>query len=160
MKVKRSADLSSIFENSNFVHKVPAPLDIPEYPASYAECISVSALRYDNTIPAYSNYGQYISVCAPGGDLSLDQNFDGFGDGILQQTHNGFDFSSFYYFFMEGTSPAFALVSGVAALIVSKSTVALSPLQVIDILQGPPRSSNLAGRDTGKDRIRKCRLSL
>jgi len=121
--------------------------NIPEYPASFLESISVSAIRYDYTIPAYSNYGQYITVCAPGGDLTVDQNWDGFGDGILQQTHNGNDFSFFYYFFAEGTSQACALVSGVAALIVSKSTIPLTPLQVTDILIGSAADLGTTGWD-------------
>jgi len=120
---------------------------VPEYPASYTECLSVSALRYDYRIPSYSNYGAYIDVCAPGGDLSVDQNLDNFGDGILQQTHNGSNFSTFYYYFMEGTSPACALVSGVAALIISKSTIPLTPLQVTDILKGSATDLGAAGWD-------------
>ncbi|MGA1874685.1 MAG: S8 family serine peptidase [bacterium] len=120
---------------------------VPEYPASYPECISVSAIRYDYTLPAYSNYGLYVDVCAPGGDLSVDQNADGFGDGILQQTHNGTNFTTFYYYFMEGTSPACALVSGVAALIVSKSTVPLTALDVTNILTGSATDLGTAGWD-------------
>lgn len=124
-----------------------AASNVPEYPASYAECTSVSAVRYDNTRPSYSNYGAYIDVCAPGGDLTVDQNLDGFGDGILQQTHNGTNFTTFYYYFMEGTSPACALVSGVAALIVSKSILALTPLQVTTILKGSTTDLGLLGWD-------------
>jgi serine protease len=112
-----------------------ASSSVPEYPASYTECVSVSAIRYDYTKPAYSNYGLYIDVCSPGGDLTVDQNLDGFGDGILQQTFSAPTYASFYYYFMEGTSPAAALVSGVAALIVSKSTFLLTPLQVTNTLE-------------------------
>jgi len=121
--------------------------NIPEYPASLAECISVSAIRYDYTKPAYSNYGQYINVCAPGGDLSVDQNADGFGDGILQQTHNDSDYTVFNYSFMEGTSPACALVAGVAALIVSKSSIPLTPAQVTGILEGSATDLGAPGWD-------------
>ena len=120
---------------------------IPEYPASYPECISVSAIRYDYTRPLYSNYGLYIDVCSPGGDLSVDQNLDGFGDGILQQTFAAPNYTSFYYYFMEGTSPAAALVSGVAALIVSKSTLPLTPLQVTGILEGTATDLGTVGWD-------------
>jgi len=102
----------------------------PEYPASYHQSISVSAVRYDRTRPAYSNYGVEIDICAPGGDITVDQNYDYFGDGILQQTHNGSNLNTFYYYFMEGTSPATALVSGVAALIIGKSSTTISPAQV------------------------------
>ena len=102
----------------------------PEYPASYHQSISVSAVRYDRTRPSYSNYGADIDICAPGGDITVDQNYDYFGDGILQQTHNGSNLNTFYYYFMEGTSPATALVSGVAALIIGKSSSTISPAQV------------------------------
>jgi serine protease len=90
----------------------------------------VSAVRYDKTLAPYSNYGSAVDICAPGGDISVDQNFDFYGDGILQQTHDGTNLSTFYYYFMEGTSPAAALVSGVAALVIGKSTSILSPQQV------------------------------
>lgn len=120
---------------------------VPEYPASYTECISVSSVRYDYTLPTYSNYGSYIDICSPGGDLTVDQNLDGFGDGILQQTFSPPNYSTFYYYFMEGTSPASALVSGVAALVVSKSTVPLTSLQVTGILEGSATDLGTAGWD-------------
>ncbi|MEW5801115.1 MAG: S8 family peptidase [bacterium] len=120
---------------------------IPEYPASYTECISVSAIRYDYTKPTYSNYGTYIDVCSPGGDLTVDQNLDGFGDGILQQTFASPNYTTFYYYFMEGTSPAAALVSGVAALIISKSTIPLTPLQVTTTLETSATDLGTVGWD-------------
>jgi len=107
-----------------------------EYPASYETALSVSATQYDDTLAPYSNYGTAIDICAPGGNLSLDQNFDGWVDGILQQTHDGIDFTAFSYKFVEGTSPACALVSGVAALIVGKATTPLTPLQIRGIIEG------------------------
>ncbi len=120
----------------------------PEYPASYPEPVSVSSVRYDFTFSSsYSNYGIYIDVCAPGGDLSVDQNADGFGDGILQQTHDGNNFSTFSYHFFEGTSPAAALVSGVAALIISKNAVPLTPADVISILTGSALDLGTSGWD-------------
>ncbi|MEW6378905.1 MAG: S8 family peptidase [bacterium] len=120
---------------------------VPEYPASYAECVSVSSIRYDYTRPLYSNYGIYVDVCSPGGDLSVDQNLDGFGDGILQQTFASPNYTTFYYYFMEGTSPAAALVSGVAALIISKSTLPLTPLQVVNTLETSATDLGTVGWD-------------
>jgi serine protease len=120
---------------------------VPEYPASYPQCISVSAIRYDYTLAAYSNYGQYVDVCAPGGDLTVDQNLDGFGDGILQQTFTAPAYTTFYYYFMEGTSPAAALVSGCAALVVSKSLLPLTPLQVTTTLEGSATDLGTVGWD-------------
>jgi serine protease len=109
--------------------------DIPEYPASYTECISVGAVQYDSTRPAYSNYGLELDLVAPGGNLAVDQNIDGYPDGIMQQTHDGTNFSTFIYKLIEGTSPACALASGVAALVISQSTSVLTPLQVRNILE-------------------------
>ncbi|MGA1823271.1 MAG: S8 family serine peptidase [bacterium] len=118
-----------------------------EYPASYDSCISVGATQYDDTIAPYSNYGTALDLVAPGGNLALDQNFDGWADGILQQTHDGTDFTTFRYYFQEGTSPACALASGVTALVVSKSTITLTPLQIKQILEGSAIDLGTVGWD-------------
>jgi serine protease len=61
--------------------------DTIDYPAAYDEyCIAVGATRYDETIAYYSNGGPSLDLVAPGGDLNVDQNNDGYGDGVLQQT--------------------------------------------------------------------------
>ncbi len=92
------------------------------YPAAYDDhVIAVGATRYDETLAYYSNYGLSLDLVAPGGDLNVDQNKDGYSDGILQQTYkkegNGKIFWGYCY--MEGTSMAAAHVSGVAALIIA-----------------------------------------
>lgn len=92
------------------------------YPAAYdAYCIAVSATRYDGTRAYYSNYGAYVDVAAPGGDLNVDQNGDGYGDGVLQNTFNlnTGDTSDFGYWFLVGTSMASPHVAGTAALLVA-----------------------------------------
>lgn len=99
----------------------------PHYPSSYPDCISVSAIKYDQTLAFYSNYGTDIDLCAPGGSLAYDQNLDGKPDGIVQQTHNGIDFQTFDFYIFQGTSCAAAHVAGVAALIVAASGGALGP---------------------------------
>jgi len=121
--------------------------NVLEYPASYTECISVGAVQYDRTRPSYSNYGTELDLVAPGGNITLDQNLDNYADGILQQTHDGTTYSTFYYYLIEGTSPACALASGVAALVLSKSTAILSPLQVKNILEGTAIDLGIAGWD-------------
>ncbi|MGA1869040.1 MAG: S8 family peptidase [bacterium] len=104
------------------------------YPAAYPPCIAVSGVRYDLTIADYSNYGPYIDICAPGGDLSVDQNLDGYPDGILQQSHDGVNFQSFDFYLGRGSSWAAACVTGVAALIQSYAGGILTPLEITDIL--------------------------
>jgi len=119
----------------------------PHYPSSYTECISVSAIKYDQTLAFYSNYGSDIDICAPGGDLIYDQNLDGKPDGIVQQTHNGIDFQTFGYYIFQGTSCAAAHVTGVAALIVAATGGSLGPDLIQSTLVSTARDLGIVGWD-------------
>jgi len=118
------------------------------YPAAYDDyVIAVSATRFDETLASYSNYGSSIDLAAPGGDIGVDQNGDGFGDGILQNTFNPRtqDTSDFGYYFFQGTSMAAPHVAGVAALIVSQGIT--DPAEVRHILQSTAKDRGPVGVD-------------
>lgn len=117
----------------------------PSYPAAYDDyCIAVGATRFDGTRSYYSNTGSYVDIMAPGGDTGVDQNGDGYVDGILQQTF-GNRTTSFEYYFYQGTSMASPHVAGVAALLISNNVT--GPDKVREALESTARDLGDPGRD-------------
>ncbi len=120
--------------------------DTPSYPAGYdAYVISVGATRYDETLAPYSNYGASIDIVAPGGDLSVDQNGDGYGDGVLQQTFSR-QTNNWGYYFYNGTSMASPHVAGVAALLIANG-YATTPADVRAAIETTAQDLGAPGKD-------------
>ncbi len=119
------------------------------YPAAYDDyVIAVGATRYDETLAYYSNYGPSLDLVAPGGDLNVDQNGDGYGDGVLQNTFNPNtkNTSDFGYWFFQGTSMATPHISGVAALLIAKGN-ATTPADIRTALQTTAEDKGETGWD-------------
>ena len=119
------------------------------YPAAYNQyVIAVGASRYDASRAGYSNYGSGLDVMAPGGDTSVDQNGDGYGDGILQNTFNPNtkNRSDFGYWFFQGTSMASPHVAGIAALVLANGN-ASGPDQVRSALESTALNLGPSGWD-------------
>ncbi|MFA4872472.1 MAG: S8 family serine peptidase [Patescibacteria group bacterium] len=116
------------------------------YPAAYNEyVIAVGAVRYDKQRARYSNYGSFVDLVAPGGDLNVDQNKDGYGDGVLQQTFAQGNSTQFGYYFYQGTSMATPHVAGAAALLMSKGVI--NPSEVRSRLESTAQDLGSKGKD-------------
>jgi hypothetical protein len=130
-------------------------------PAAYPTVISVGATRFDGQVVSYSNRGSALDVVAPGGDQSVDQNGDGFSDGVLQESYcspswaiiinaaltgQPAQFNEFCDVFNWGTSMATPHVSGIAALLLGEQP-SLTPAQLREKIETTARDGGAAGWD-------------
>ncbi|MDP2910564.1 MAG: S8 family peptidase [bacterium] len=118
------------------------------YPAAYNDyVIAVGATQYDETKAPYSNYGSSLDLVAPGGNTNVDQNQDGYADGVLQQTfQSSARVCAFAYYFFQGTSMAAPHVSGVAALLIANNN-ATTPDDIRTALEKTAEDKGDVGRD-------------
>ena len=121
----------------------------PSYPAAYQNVLAVSAVDIEARKAQYSNFGSWIDLAAPGGDLQRDLNADGFPDGVLSTIADDRDGVPVPRFaFLQGTSMAAPHVAGVMALIRS-AVPALSAQDIEALLRNGLITEDLGlpGRD-------------
>jgi subtilisin family serine protease len=114
------------------------------FPGSLENTLAVGATGLNQTRAPYSNKGPEIELSAPGGDLSVDADGDGYPDGILQETT--VDGQTSYWFF-EGTSMATPHVSGAAALLYAVGVT--HPDEIRSLLIGSADDLAGTGWDSG-----------
>jgi serine protease len=83
--------------------------------AGYENVIVVGATDYHGRRAPYSNYGTVVDVMAPGGNVMVDANADGWPDGVLS-TYLDPTGTQATFEFHQGTSMAAPHVAGVVAL--------------------------------------------
>lgn len=114
--------------------------DTPNYPATYEEVVSVSALNPGNKLAYYSSFGETVEVAAPGGEIVFPSDAE---DGVLS-TYRGRNDQPYWY--LQGTSMAAPHVAGLAALVLSVNPE-LSADEVRTILSSTAVDLGPAGRD-------------
>ncbi|MEJ5187052.1 MAG: DUF5719 family protein, partial [Candidatus Geothermincolales bacterium] len=118
------------------------PADEDEY------VLAVGATDMRDWRAHYSNRGDGLDVVAPGGDLTRDDDLDGRGDGIPQETYRvpGNPQSGFVLYWGEGTSLAAAQVAAVCALL-SSLHPKIPPSQAMEIIRSTARDLGPRGWD-------------
>ncbi len=98
----------------------PGGMDCPADEGEYVLAVGATDARTQRA--HYSNHGEGLDLVAPGGDLTRDDNADGFPDGVPQEGFRlaGEPLGGFELIWKEGTSAAAAQVAAAAALVASQ----------------------------------------
>ena len=83
------------------------------WPGEYEPVLAVGAVDKDNKRATYSNFGDWVDICAPGGRMDSGEK-----NGILSTYYD--EKKGHCYAYADGTSMSCPNVSGVAALLVSQ----------------------------------------
>ena len=109
-----------------------------EYPAAYANVVSVGATDNTDSITYYSNHNAYVDISAPG-----DEIYSTMPSYQVGLNNYWYDMN---YSYMSGTSMASPMAAGVAALLLSQDPT-LTPLQVEQRLESSANDKGALNRD-------------
>jgi len=108
------------------------------YPAAYDGAFSVSSIGPDMSMAYYSNYGSWVDIAAPGGNMKTSKG------GVFSTLST----STSAYGELQGTSMACPHVAGVAALVVSRfGRTGFTRENLIDILEGSSNAKDLYAKN-------------
>jgi hypothetical protein len=103
------------------------------WPAAGRLVVSVAAAGVKTTAEtSYTNCSSKLDTLAPGGDLAVDRNGDGYIDGILAETIDPLDPARVGLWFYQGSSQSAALISGLAVRLMASG---VEPRDVAPTLQ-------------------------
>ena len=121
----------------------------PNYPAAFNSVLAVGAVDMNRNLAPYSNYGSWVQVVGPGGNVNQDTNGDNWPDGILStmafEQGGGLVYD---YSMKQGTSMATPHIAGVLALMKAVAPN-LTPQRVQELLTSGVLTDDLGA--TGKD---------
>lgn len=123
------------------------------YPAAYNNVLAVSATEFRNQRAYYSNFGSWIDLAAPGGDMRADRNRDGQPDGVFStfvDDRLGKNNRRSSYVFQHGTSMAAPHVAGVIALMKAVSPT-LTAADIDTMLSSNQLTDDIG--DVGRDNL-------
>lgn len=104
------------------------------YPAAFGSVIAVGAVDITKARAFYSNFGSWIDVVGPGGNLNQDTNGDSWPDAILSTASTDLGGALVSDYAMnQGTSMAAPYVAGVLALMKSAAP-GLTPQRIKEVL--------------------------
>jgi serine protease len=114
-------------------------------PANIPGVITVGAHRFDGRRAEYSNWGSHVDLMGPGGQVNVDQNVDGFPDGVLSTYGTEYNYE-------QGTSMAAPHVAGIAALLAAL-TPEIDQASALQILRDTANPAGVCNEGCGAGHV-------